>query len=430
MSTDLGSPRAPVTLHLSYKAISLFVLLLILPWGVLLVLSHRHETELTQPATRASVAAPDVGNNAVAVKAGPWGELSYHRIVIEPPESLIRAVYSAPRQAVWVFKRHSADTFGALMDAAGLSLEQRQYTAEPANREVVGGDIVLRPPATFIEGLSPESRAIIYTALSEFPENPDQHDPYRFRADAADEWFRYSGLPDTTVALVKKLLYRRGNSLVFSDQGLVLGRIPSLQERVRLIKTLARKSTLMVKLRIRASSDIEALDNYWGRGQRTKDIQPLLQSLVRDGTGSTIDIIHLLPRLPRSLLYTYPAINEPGSTSYLDCHWTVLNFFNMRPDDRYQQLDAVTAAFLNDYYPVTGQPTFGDIIMFAKPDGSIIHSCVYIAAEIVFTKNGASPNAPWILMSLSDVEAFYPSKEPLDLQYYRLKTYDRSTSVN
>lgn len=425
MSTDLGSPRAPVTLHLSYKAVSLFALLLVLPWGVLLLLNHQHESAPAQPAKPAATTAADSGNNAIAVKTGPWGELSYNRIVIEPPESLIRAVYSAPRQAVWVFKRYTTEAFAALMDSAALTPEQRQFTANPANYEVIDGDIVLRPPAAFIEGLSPESRAIIYTALSEFPENPDQHDPYRFRADAADEWFRASELPESTVALVKKLLYRRGNSLVFSDQGLVLGRIPSLQERVRLIKTLARKSTLMVKLRIRASSDIEALDNYWGRGQRTKDIQPLLQSLVRDGTGSTIDIIHLLPRLPRSLLYTYPAISEPGSTSYLDCHWTVLNFFNMRPDDRYQQLEAVTAAFLNEYYPVTGQPTFGDIIMFAKPDGSIIHSCVYIAAEIVFTKNGASPNAPWILMSLSDVEAFYPSKEPLDLQYYRLKTYDR-----
>jgi len=430
VSTDLGSPRAPVTLHLSYKAISLLALLLILPWGVLLFLSPRPAGDSPKPASPAVTPPAEGGGSAIAVKAGPWGELSYNRIVIEPPESLIRAAYSAPRQAVWVFKGCTEDAFAALMGSAGLTPEQRRFIDDAANREVLSGNLILRPPPAFIEGLTPESRAIIYTALSEFPENPDQHDPYRFRADAADEWFRHSDLPDSTIALVKKLLYRRGNSLVFSDQGLVLGRIPSLQERVRLIKTLARKSTLMVKLRIRASSDIEALDAYWGRGQRTKDIQPLLQSLVRDGTGSTIDIIHLLPRLPRSLLYTYPAITEPGSTSYLDCHWTVLNFFNMRPDDRYQDLDAVTAAFLNDYYPVTGQPTFGDVIMFAKPDGSIIHSCVYIAADIVYTKNGASPNAPWILMSLSDVEAFYPSKEPLDLQYYRLKTYDRSTSVN
>jgi hypothetical protein len=179
---------------------------------------------------------------------------------------------------------------------------------------------------------------------------------------------------------------------------------------------------MLVKLRINAGSDIDALDDYWSRGQRAKDIKPLLQSLVRDGSSSSIDIIHLLPRVPRSLLYTYPSPTEPGSRTYLDCHWTVLNFFNSRPDDRYKDLEAVTVAFLNNYYPVSGKPTFGDIIMFAKPDGSIIHSCVFIADDIVYTKNGASPNAPWILMSLGDVIAFYPSNEDLDLQYYRAKS--------
>jgi hypothetical protein len=28
------------------------------------------------------------------------------------------------------------------------------------------------------------------------------------------------------------------------------------------------------------------------------------------------------------------------------------------------------------------------------------------------------------------VEAFYPSKEPLDIQYYRAKSYDQTLSVN
>jgi hypothetical protein len=71
-----------------------------------------------------------------------------------------------------------------------------------------------------------------------------------------------------------------------------------------LIKTLARKSTLMVKLRINANTDIDMLDTYWGRGQRAKDIKPLLQSLVREGNGTTIDIIHLLPaRAPLPALH-------------------------------------------------------------------------------------------------------------------------------
>jgi len=431
VSSDPGSPKPPVTLHLPYPVLWLLGLLLVAPWLILLYLGQRSQpSPAAVPAAAPAGPAAESNSGQIAVKTGPWGELYYTRILIEPPESLIKTAYPTTHIPVWLFKGYTAESLAALWDSASLSHAQRQFTRAAANFEAAPAGILFRPSREFIEGLSPESRAIIYTALSAFEENPDQHDPYRFRADVADEWFRHSGLPAATVEHVKRLLYRRGSSLVFSDQSLVLSQIPSLQERMLLIKTLARKSTLMVKLRVNANSDIDALDNYWGRGQRSKDIRPLLQSLLRDGAGASIDIIHLLPRVPRSLLYTYPAAAEPGSTTYLDCHWTVLNFFKLRPDDRYQRLEEVTAAFLNEYYPVMGNPTFGDIIMFTKPDGSVIHSCVFIAGDIVYTKNGASPNAPWILMSLSDVEAFYPSKEPLDIQYYRAKSYDQNLSVN
>lgn len=415
-------------LQLPKTAIWILVFLLLLPWLVLLYVSGRLSSAPggligATPAANAEATAAENANFIYHCKPGPWGEVQYNRIVIEPPETLINAVQSTARPIVWSFVGYSPATLVALLQSAGLTDAQLAWATDTKNWETTSGAILLHPDKDFILSLSPEARATLYTALAEFEENIDQNDPYRFRAEAADEWFAHSDLRPETIDLVKRLLYRRGTSLLFSDIHIVLPTVPSLQERTRLIKTLARKSTLLVKLRIRGNSNIDALDNYWGRGQRGKDIKPLLQSLVREGgNGTTIDIIHLLPRIPRSLLYTYPSPTEPGARTYLDCHWTVLNFFNVKPDDRFQQLDAVTAAFINDYYPVTGSPTLGDVLLFAKPNGAIIHSCVYIADDIVYTKNGASPNAPWILMSLSDVVAFYPSREPLDIQYYRAKS--------
>lgn len=410
-------------LQLPKTAIWIFAGLIVLPWLVLLYVGGKWSRSATPAAEPPAATAPAENANFVYhCKAGPWGEVQYNRIVIEPPETLINAAQSTPRLAKWSFTGYTPESLVALLRSAGLTAAQLAWAAAPANWEKTATALCLHPDRDFIISLSETSRAILYTALAEFEENPDQNDPYRFRADAADEWFDHSELRPETIALVKQLLYRRGTSLLFSDMSVVLPTLPSLQERTRLIKTLARKSTLLVKLRIRANSNIDALDDYWGRGQRGKDIKPLLQSLVREGgNGTTIDIIHLLPRIPRSLLYTYPSPAEPGARTYLDCHWTVLNFFNVTPDDRFQKIDAVTAAFVNDYYPVTGAPTLGDILLFAKPNGAVIHSCVYIADDIVYTKNGASPNAPWILMTLSDVVAFYPSREPLDIQYYRVK---------
>lgn len=269
-------------------------------------------------------------------------------------------------------------------------------------------------------GLTPESRSVIYSALSQFPENREQHEPFRFRADAEDEWWKNSGLNPETLAAVKRLIYRRGSAVLFSDISLLLPTIKSFEERTRLLKTLARKSTLLVKLQLNPQTDIEALENYWG-GTGNKDIGPLLRSLTQHSNGATIDIVHLLPPFARSRLYTYPSINNPDSVTFMDCHWTVLNFFNSEPDEKYEDINEVTIAFRNNYYPVAGRPKFGDIYLFALPNGDIIHSCVFIADDIVFTKNGASATSPWILMNLQDVIAYYPSDQPLDIQRYRPK---------
>ena len=71
---------------------------------------------------------------------------------------------------------------------------------------------------------------------------------------------------------------------------------------------------------------------------------------------------------------------------------------------------------------MTGRPKYGDIYLFTLPNGDVLHSCVHLADNIVFTKNGATPSSPWILMTLDDVIAFYPSNLPLDIQRYRPKS--------
>lgn len=414
----LPSPTGP-KLHLSRFVVVLLAAAILLPWLVLLYLAKDLTGSKTE--TAAPVSTSGENSHVMRAKPGPWGEMQYSRIVIEPPEALIITAQSTARPAVWTFPGYNGETLTAFWGALPLDARQRLQIMDQNNWVILPDGIQVRPGPEFQLGLSPETRAQIYSTLAAFAENPDQNDPFRFRADAAAEWFADSGLKPDTIAQVQRLLYRRGSSLLFSDLNLVLPKIPTLHERTRLIKTLARKSTLMVKLRIRPDSDIDALDRYWGLGQRAKDIKPLLQSVAQEGKGASIDIIHLLPRLPRSLLYTYPTVYDAGNRTYLDCHWSVLNFFNAVPDNRYSDLNEVNRAFSEDYYPFTGKPTFGDVLMFATDDGSVIHSCVYIADDIVYTKNGASPNAPWILMSLSDVIAFYPTTQSLDIQYFRAK---------
>ncbi len=409
-------------LHVSRAAIALIAVLTLLPWAVLYFLLGRHDSAPPRPARTTEKSAAPTPDGAVALAPGPWGDLVYSRVVIEPPDSLIPSteLRVTPRP-VWFFGGMTPAELTRWWESVPLRPEERAVLTSPVAWDVGADGVRVRPSPDLVLGLSLEARTRIYSQLSHFAENPSQATPFRFRADSAEEWLRDGGLSPETLALVKPLVYRRGPSLLFSDIEIVLSRIPSQVERVRLVKTLARRTTLMVQLRIHPDTDVDALESYWGRGQRSRDIGPLLRSLQRRDRVVAIDLIHLLPRAPRQLLYTYPLPDATGQFPFLDCHWTSINFFSLQPEQKSTDHIAVAATIDRDYYLVTGKPTLGDIIMFARPDNSIIHSCIYLADDLVFTKNGGQSVSPWILMTLADVKAFYPSEEPIELQYYRAK---------
>jgi hypothetical protein len=398
--------------------------LLIAPWVVLVWVLNRPKIEPLPPsAAKHATTAPSANGFTHHCQPGAWGELEYSRIVIEPPEEFVTANYPEPKEIRWRFKGYSPEKLAELWREAGLDAAQLRVVGDPSARTTTLDGIDLRLGKEFVLGLNSAARTRIYTALAAFPENPAQAEPFRFRADVADEWFDHSGLSPATIAFVERLLYRRGTSLIFSDYDIVLPMLATPEERTRLVKTLSRKSTLLVKLTVKPDSDIEALGRYWGRGLRSKDVKPLLQSVGRRPQGLSIDIAHLLPSFARSLLYTYPLPSDNPVEFNRDCYWTALNFFKPVPDDRFSNIDFVKRTLLTEYYPAPGDPVLGDVLIFTKPDGAAVHACVYVADDIVFTKNGTSFAMPWILMTLDDVRAFYPADLPLEIRRYRAKNY-------
>jgi hypothetical protein len=138
----------------------------------------------------------------------------------------------------------------------------------------------------------------------------------------------------------------------------------------------------------------------------------------------TIDIAHLLPAFARQRLYTYSLPLEDQAERKEDCYWTAFNFFRHIPEDRYGDAASVKAAFAADYYIVQDEPTFGDIILLLNDHGMTIHAAVYIAEDIVFTKNGAGFAHPWLLMESLDLQATYTGEKPPRMIVYRLKDSD------
>jgi hypothetical protein len=175
-------------------------------------------------------------------------------------------------------------------------------------------------------------------------------------------------------------------------------------------------------LRVSSSSDCAALAEYWTADDRRKDVVSLLRSLLELGDAGTLDLIHLLPPLARKLVNSYPPLELGRHGRMPDCHWSSLNFFNYEPQDCYLDSRLAASHLLENYECVERPYRYGDKLFFIDgPNGGSYHSCVYIADDLVFAKNGDNAANPWILTRLEDQKQVYLSGVAGHIQAYRRK---------
>ena len=123
----------------------------------------------------------------------------------------------------------------------------------------------------------------------------------------------------------------------------------------------------------------------------------MLEAAANNKVSHAVDITYLLPDLPRLLLYHYQKIslNDLEKSGLENCFWTALNFFNDDPDDRYLDQKFALSRLQQDYYIVQDELQLGDIV------------AVYLAQDLVFTKNGYFNLAPWTIEPMDRLKAHY-----------------------
>lgn len=356
-----------------------------------------------------------------AGRPGPWGDLEYVRINLELPEEFVEDEERAIKPTRWFFPMTSREQLRQFFAGCGLEPAQRTELLDESRWSDEPDGIALTPSGDLILNLSPAVRTTIYSVLAQSRRNDYHAAPFAYRHGGLEEWLRQSGLTATTLALVKRVAYERGAAVCVSDLPELSQRITDPAERRRLIKTLSRSSALLMKVRVRPDADIPALTRYWGQGWHVKDIGPLLESLTKVTPSITLDVLHLLPPFARKRVNSYPTPLAPGQRAP-DCYWSAFNFFNDPPDDRYFD-DQVWRRELQEKYQLVEQPTFGALVFLTRPDGVPVHAAVFVADDVVFTKNGANPRQPWKLMKLEDMLARYPENYPLRVAYFQLRPH-------
>ncbi|MBC8002626.1 MAG: hypothetical protein H7X97_08570 [Opitutaceae bacterium] len=364
---------------------------------------------------------PDAGVVAgIERQSGPWGELEIQDIQIDPPDEYAARLYVPTNHGVWFFGAgYDGPKVLSLFASADLTRSQRSELVDPAHWKSTAQGIFITPQPRTVFSLSSPARSRIYRALAEFPENFFQSSPFMFSKARADDWFFHSGLAAETVALVSSLLYPHGSMLCFSDVG-ILTHIGSDAEKTRLIMALSRTPTVLVNLRIPPGADPAPLTRYWSGTGDGNGARQLINSVARGRNGGSIDIVHLLPLFVRDYLYTYPR-TAAGQGNGPDCFWSALSFDRQPPDFTVVNETYLIQRLKEDYESVREPFQVGDVVVFANEAGRIVHSCVYIAGNIVFTKNGASLFAPWVLMRLPDVAGFYADNNSPRIICFRKK---------
>jgi hypothetical protein len=380
---------------------------------------------LAAGGSEAPSAKPPAKSSRVTVGAeGLWGQLEYFPVYLDAADVLIEKFPLPNPRTRWAFAAESRGKLPEFFKSAGLGPEFIDSLMGPASLVEVNGFIYVFPPAPMLEAMLPEQRAIVYAELRKLPQNEFHVEPVLITSGDIDTWFQGTDLKPEILSLIKKMAYKRGDTLAFSDLAALMGHASGEAESRDILKACTRARGYVVSLRINANSDIQRIVDYWSTGLslRRKDIEPLLRSVKETEGATDVDLMHILPPLPRKLMLSYPDMAMAADGVMPDCHWTSLNFFNYDAQPYLLDSRLATTAVLERFKPVDEPYYYGDILFFLDAkNGDAFHSCVYLADGLVFSKNGRNVLSPWVITTLDELKKIYLFDGNGRIQCYRNK---------
>ncbi|MCB1227855.1 MAG: hypothetical protein KDK99_18705 [Verrucomicrobiales bacterium] len=341
---------------------------------------------------------------------GPWGNLEGAFVFIEAPQSIVDAYPIPDRQTRWAFPLDERPRLQQQLEDVGLDPRLVQSLLSSDRLRQGRNHLYLLPTVDEVVSIDRDTRSRLCALLAEFPTNPQQQNPLIITGRSVQTFFRTSPLRSELVDMIDRLSYSRGSALVFSDLSILVGMARTDAEVKLIAKSMTRARAAMLHLVVEPTTRIQDVLAYWtlGSGFRTKDVEPILQSIAATDGIDSLPIGHLLPPVPRKLLYTFASPDYAKYGSLPDCHWTTLNFFRTEPQAYYLDADIAINGILTEHERVEGEPSYGDVLFFRRVStGLSIHSCIYLAGGFVFTKNGLNMVSPWTIMPLNDVKDIY-----------------------
>ncbi len=373
-------------------------------------------------AAETPAGAPSSLGSLQQTQDGPWGKLEFYHIYLDAPDYLAALLPLPSQQTEWHFVGYRPGQVERFLQTSGVPLQEVERIYQQ-NRILRGGaGFVVYPDLKFLASLDAATRARIYATLGQWKENVFHKHPIVIQDRDLRAWFHGTQIINEIMEAMAQLVYFRGETALFSDVAALLGMVTSAREERELTRALTRTRTLVVRMRFaeQGGDDLEAIANYWTGGSKNKAVLPLLKSASK-AKGERLDIVHLIPPLARKHLYMFPDTEDGLRGRYPDSFWTAVNFFRFTPIDIYRDSFNLNAHIRNHYEPVSGAYQYGDLIMLVRQsDRQAYHACIYLADNIVFTKNSPDVLTPWVLMTIDDMIEYHDQGRSPFLSVWRL----------
>ena len=356
------------------------------------------------------------------IRSGAWGDLEEWDIRIEQPQEYAGFEKTTAEGPFWSFGATTPQAVHDILTASGCT-EEQSASLIAKRMEGMGAIFILKPDFETVLNLPPEVRSKLYLQLARNPANRFQETPYFIPNGDVAKFFDNRHFSDEKAkGIMKRLLYQRNGFSYFSDPESVIKGLDSDQGQDDFLMSLTSQNAILAQLLIRPDSDIDKPLNYWALSMPNvllKDLKPLFESQKRLPHGGSLSLLYALPPIARDRLYTSPLPPADGYPRMPDCHWTALNFFSLTPDPRMSDNNFAGRFITDHYYEIAKPSTAGDLVLLLNSSGGVIHSAVYLADDVVFTKNGINYAQPWILMHERDLVGTFSAISPVKVAYFR-----------